>query len=96
LLWRLQAGAFMSTGIVQWRLSDGSSEVSCELQAPVAGSIVATILYRDLPIRQVVLEHAAAMRWADLWQTKWQAAGWAPSQQLPATDLRHPTIDGVN
>jgi hypothetical protein len=69
----------MSTGIVQWRLSDGSSEVSCELQAPVAGSIVATILYRDLPIRQVVLEHSAAVRWADLWQTKWAALGWTPS-----------------
>ena len=66
----------MSTGTVQWRLSDGSSEVSCELQAPVAGSIVATILYRELPIRQVVLGHAAALRWAQLWRTKWEALGW--------------------
>jgi hypothetical protein len=78
LLRDLVAVKFMSTGIVQWRLSDGSSEVSCELQAPVAGSIVATILYRDLPIRQVVLEHSAAVRWADLWQTKWAALGWTP------------------
>lgn len=66
----------MSTGAVQWRLSDGSSEVSCELQAPVAGSIVATIMYRDLPIRQVVLEHGAAVRWAQLWRSKWEELGW--------------------
>jgi hypothetical protein len=83
LLIVLTAGELMSTGIVQWRLSDGSSEVFCELQAPVAGSIVATILYRDLPIRQVVLEHAAAVRWADLWQTKWEAMGWTREACVP-------------
>ena len=86
----------MSTGIVQWRLSDGSSEVSCELQPPIAGSSVATILYRDLPIRQVVLEHAAAVRWADLWQTKWKAMGWTPSRQPVSADLRQAPIDGLN
>jgi hypothetical protein len=66
----------MSTSIVQWRLSDGSSEVSCELQPPVAGSIVGTILYRNLPIRQVVLEHEAALQWAHTWRSKWEALGW--------------------
>ena len=86
----------MSTGSVQWRLSDGSSEVSCELQAPVAGSIVATILYRDLPIRQVVLEHAAAVAWADFWQTKWQALGWTPAGPASVDDLRQAALDGIN
>ena len=86
----------MSTGSVQWRLSDGSSEVSCELQAPVAGSIVATILYRDLPIRQVVLEHAAAVAWADFWQTKWQALGWTPARPASVDDLRQTALDGLN
>jgi hypothetical protein len=86
----------MSTGSVQWCLSDGSSEVSCELQAPVAGSIVATILYRNLPIRQVVLEHAAAVAWADFWQTEWQALGWTPTRQATVADLRQPATPGVN
>jgi hypothetical protein len=70
--------------------------VSCELQPPIAGSIVGTILYRDLPIRQVVLEHDAAMRWADLWQTKWKALGWTPSHPAVTVDLRQVAIDGIN